>query len=59
MQFKEWLTKIEGLTHGQPPLERPDANLRQDAMDGNPQALPTYDLPGKKFMKKASKKKKR
>lgn len=51
--FAEWLQQNEGLTVPDY-VERPDENLRKDAEEGRPQALPTYDLP-----KKAKKRMKR
>jgi len=59
MLFKKWIQTNEGLTHGQPPLERPDLNLRKDAQDGRPQAFPTYDLPGNKMKKHLKKRMKK
>ena len=61
MNFKEWMTKNEGLT--EPPQERPDQLGKADAKLGVG-AYPTYSLPGedplpgnKVMMKKRMKKK--
>ena len=62
MRFKDWITKNEGLTHGQPPQERPDQMAKADAKLGVG-AFPVDSLPGanplpgnKKVMKKRQKK---